>query len=93
MALEPGYVYARVNLGELYGIAGRHREALALFEEALALQPDHLAALNNLGTTWWALGDTAAAAAAYERAIEVAPGAWDPRANLARLRGLPPPRR
>jgi Flp pilus assembly protein TadD len=91
IAIEPSYVYARVNLGRLYGIRGRNREALRILQEAQRLEPDRVDVLTNLGTAWWALGDTARAAAAYLRALEVEPRAPVPAADLAKMRGLPPP--
>jgi Flp pilus assembly protein TadD len=89
IAVEPDYIYARVNLGRLYGLAGRYREAVAVLEEARTLAPNEVEVMTNLGTAWWGLGDTTRAAAFYRRALEVAPEARQPALNLARLRGLP----
>ena len=88
--VESDYVYARVNLGRLYGLQGRTREALAVLEQAQRIEPDRVDVLTNLGTAWWALGDTTRAAAWFRRALEVEPGAPVPAANLARMRGLAP---
>jgi protein O-mannosyl-transferase len=90
IAVEPRYVYGRVNLSRLYGLSGRPADALAILEEAERIEPGNPAVLNNLGTAWWALGDTARAAAAYERALLADPGAPDPPANLARMRAGTP---
>jgi tetratricopeptide (TPR) repeat protein len=87
IALEPDYVYARVNLGRYYGVHGRYRDALRVLLEADSLAPDQLEILNNLGTAWWSLGDTTRAAAYFEHALRVRPDAPEPALNLARMRG------
>jgi CBS domain-containing protein len=90
---EPRHVYARANLGMLYGREGRLDEAISVMREALRYAPADPMLLNNLGTALWQKGDTLRAAAAYERALLAHPGAPGPSANLARLRaGGPPPR-
>jgi tetratricopeptide (TPR) repeat protein len=60
-----------MNLGRLYGMRGRYREALALEERAQRLRPNAPDILTDLGTTWWALGDTTRAAAYFTRAVEI----------------------
>jgi len=88
VTLDRTYLYARVNLGRFYGMQGRFPQALAVLREAEIIAPNQEGVLNNLGTVWWGMGDTTRAVAAYRRALEVAPGAREPAANLARLRGL-----
>jgi tetratricopeptide (TPR) repeat protein len=92
LAAEPAHVFARVNLGRLYGRSRRLDEALRVLGEADALAPGDPLVLNNLGTVWWSKGDTARAAALYERALDADRGSPYPAANLARMRrGLPAP--
>jgi Flp pilus assembly protein TadD len=91
IAVQPDYVYARVNLGRLYGLEGRGREAVTILEEARRIDPNRIDVLTNLGNAWWMLGDTTRAAAAFERAIAIVPGPSQAAANLAEMRGLPPP--
>ncbi len=86
LALDPRYLYARVNLGRLYGMEGRYREAITMLEQARQIDPGQVEVWNNLGLAWWGLGDAARAADAFEDALEVAPGAREPAENLARLR-------
>jgi tetratricopeptide (TPR) repeat protein len=92
IAAEPAHVFARVNLGRLYGRSRRLDEALRVLGEADSLSPGDPRVLNNLGTAWWSKGDTARAAALYEHALDADPAAPYPAANLARMRrGLPAP--
>lgn len=86
IALDSTYVYAQVNLGQLFGLQGRYVEALDVLKKAAALEPENPALLNNLGNACWALGDTTAAAAAFQRALDAAPQARTPAGNLDRLR-------
>jgi Flp pilus assembly protein TadD len=87
LAIEPGYLYGRVNLGRLLGLSGRFRESVQVLEEARRLAPREIDVLVNLGNAWWGLGDTARAVTSFEQALEVDPSAKKPAANLARLRG------
>ena len=88
---EPAHVFARVNLGRLYGESRRLDEAVGVLSAADSLSPGDPLVLNNLATAWWMKGDTARAAALYQRALEAAPGTPYAAANLARMRrGLPP---
>src|SRR5262249_22816428 len=91
IAIQPDYVYARVNLGRLYGIHGRYREAVTVLEEARRIEPDRPDVLTNLGTAWWGLGDTTRASEMYRHAIESWPSEHQARDDLARMRGLPAP--
>jgi hypothetical protein len=86
IALEPGYVIARMNLSSLYGRSGRPTEALAILEDAVLLEPRNPGVLNNLGSALWALGDTVRAAEAYRQVLLIEPGAVDASTNLERLR-------
>jgi hypothetical protein len=92
IAREPAHVFARVNLGRLYGRSRRLDDALVVLGEADSLAPGDPRVLNNLATVWWAKGDTARAAGLYRRALAADPGSPYPAANLARMRrGLPAP--
>ena len=62
--LEAGYAAAR---------AGRDREAVAQFRQAVAFNPDDLAAQLGLGQGLVLVGDYAGAEAAFDRAVELAP--------------------
>jgi hypothetical protein len=92
IAIEPAHVFARVNLGRIYGRSRRLDDAFRVLTEADSLSPGDPLVLNNLATVWWTRGDTARAAALYQRALEADPDAPYPAANLARMRrGLPAP--
>ena len=92
IAAQPAHVFARVNLGRLYGRGRRLDDALRVLGEADSLSPGDPLVLNNLGTAWWSKGDTARAAALYLRAQDADPGTPYPAANLERMRrGIPAP--
>jgi len=61
------------NRGNALLAQGRHAEAQASYEQALALKPDDAEALNNLGVTRYLLGQHAAALEAAERALAIRP--------------------
>nr|WP_080435641.1 tetratricopeptide repeat protein [Burkholderia ubonensis] len=71
---------------------GRHRDALALCERALAQDPGHAEANAVRGDALLALGDGDAALAAYDRALGREPGhalAWRKRGETLRMLGRP----
>ena len=49
------------NLGVAYGIAGRHREAVAALEKSLKINPDNARAAGKLGDAYLASGDASRA--------------------------------
>jgi Flp pilus assembly protein TadD len=51
LALDPGFVDAQFNLGNILQTLGRGDEAIAAFQRTLELAPNHMKALNNLGMT------------------------------------------
>jgi tetratricopeptide (TPR) repeat protein len=85
IALDPGHVGARVNLGRLLQETGRPAEAALEYRAALATQPRHPTAAFNLGTALEDLGRPAEAIAAYRRALEADERFADAHFNLARL--------
>lgn len=71
-------------LGMLAAQAGRPREALAAYDQALALAPDHAVTLGNRGQALRALGRSAEALESYDRALAVKPDyaiGWSNRAE------------
>jgi tetratricopeptide (TPR) repeat protein len=84
--LEILRVQALGNLGNIYRIHGRYREAKPLLRRALALAeatlgPDHLevaTCCNNLGVLYKYLGRFTAAARLYRRALTLTQGAFGP---------------
>lgn len=85
IALEPGHVAARVNLGRLLQETGRPGEAVTQYRAALAGDSRHPTAAFNLGTALEDLGRRSDAIAAYQRAIEFDETFADAYFNLARL--------
>ena len=87
LALDGGIVDANQMLGGIVGRradeASRHgdvaaaeqlnRQALALYQQALALNPEHQASLLGLATSYWRLGRLEEALVGFHRLVELAP--------------------
>jgi serine/threonine-protein kinase len=65
-----------VTLGIVYAGTGRHREAIALFQSAIAMDPAQAEAYRGLAKAHEALGDLAAAEQTYRRAVDLRPDYW-----------------
>jgi tetratricopeptide (TPR) repeat protein len=88
LALQPGWPEARVRLGRVLGLLGRHKEAAETLRRALDETSD-------LPLVYWgsvflgaeeeALGRDADARTAYERARKLRPGAQAPSLALSQL--------
>src|SRR3954467_12289584 len=65
--------------------AGRHAEAIAQYEAALAVQPDDSKVLFALGNTAQALGLTAPAEQFFRKVLALEPGRMEALVNLANL--------
>ena len=70
--------------GILYNRCGRHADALAVLQRALAQRPDDAQILNDLGSSQRASGEREAAFASWRRACELAPDEPMPWYNLGR---------
>ncbi|MDP2388883.1 MAG: tetratricopeptide repeat protein, partial [Acidobacteriota bacterium] len=71
------------NLGSALQAAGRHDEAVAHHQRAIALAPDHAPAYNNLGASLRAAGRLDEAIAAYRQALALRPDFASASYNLA----------
>lgn len=71
------------NLGTALQAAGRHDEAVAHHQRAVALAPDHAPAYNNLGASLRAAGRLDEAIAAYRQALALRPDFAGASYNLA----------
>ncbi len=88
LARWPEQADALHYLGVLRHTQGRHDEAVALIERAIALMPATPGPWNNLGNVFMAAQRIDEAQAAYERSVAVAgddPGAADALNNLASI--------
>jgi Tetratricopeptide repeat len=72
LASIPRHAQARLNRGLALAAVGRHQEAVADFEAALAMSPANPAAHYNRGVSLFSLGRYADAVAAYDRALSIA---------------------
>lgn len=71
---NPAATSARVNLGTLLAKRGAKREALLLYQTALAAEPEAADILTNIGRVYEALRQDADAEAAYRAALRIEPG-------------------
>lgn len=74
LRLNPDCWLAHQSLGVVLRGEGRHEEAVAAFERALALRPGLIAAHNNLGNTLIDMGRLDEAVRLFRRAIALHPG-------------------
>jgi len=86
--VEPGFDDARVRLGRVVSLRGRHAEAAEILQRAIegSLEPpmDYLAMLF-LGATRESLGQLEAARDAFRKAADLSPSARVPHLSLARV--------
>jgi tetratricopeptide (TPR) repeat protein len=73
LELRPGYVTARVELGNLLLDRGQVDEAAAQYAAAVSLDPRSVPALTNLGRAWAEQGRLDEAVALQERALAIDP--------------------
>ncbi|HSD67505.1 MAG TPA: tetratricopeptide repeat protein [Vicinamibacteria bacterium] len=73
-ARQPGDAAARVELGNLFMDAGRWREAIRWYREALAVNPGLLDVAADLGACLVSAGEPAEALAEFEKALRADPG-------------------
>jgi tetratricopeptide (TPR) repeat protein len=71
---EPGFVERHNTLGVRLGTAGRHDQAIAQFQAAIALAPEAAYLHNNLGFSLLASGKYEEAVKALEQAARLDPG-------------------
>src|SRR5262245_66186716 len=69
----PSDFTAHFNLGAVLESAGKVKEAIAHYQEALRARPDAVTAHNNLGAALQAAGDTEAAINHYRQAVRLKP--------------------
>jgi tetratricopeptide (TPR) repeat protein len=86
--LDDGFTEARVRLGRVMGLQGRHGDAAAQLKQAMATEGDSLTryyASLFLGTELQALGDLDEARRSFERAAALYPRAQSPHLALSQL--------
>jgi predicted Zn-dependent protease len=74
VALAPGNVATRHNLGNALSATGRMPEAIEQYKAVLAVQPGDSAVHRAIGLVYAAAGDRAQAASHIAEAVRLAPG-------------------
>jgi tetratricopeptide (TPR) repeat protein len=85
LALNPGFVEAHNNLGNLYIRQQQSAAAIGEFQAALALDPHYAIARNNLGSAYVTLGEEALAIQEFLAALHIDGAYVSPYYNLASL--------
>ena len=84
---KPNYLEARIRLGRVLGLRGRHKEAVEQLRQGQVAQEPVLRYYAHLflGAEFEALGNGAEARQSYERAAALAPAAQSPLFGLSRV--------
>ncbi len=78
LVLSPGHSAVIINnLGVIAAADRRHKDAVALFDEAVVREPSHVAAHYNRGAALMALGRAGDAIKSFERACALDPGHYE----------------
>jgi Tetratricopeptide repeat/Cytochrome c554 and c-prime len=85
MRLDPAQVTASAGLGGILFERGEDREAIRLWQDALAKNSGLVLVATNLAMAQWRSGDTAAAQATLRKVIDLSPGFQPARDLLKRL--------
>ncbi len=85
LELDPSFIAARYNLGDVYKELGQQEARLANAQACVALQPSAAIAHNNLGTALQDDGQPQAAKQAFLQALQCDPAYFEAQFNLARL--------
>jgi hypothetical protein len=89
MRLDPAQVTASAGLGAILFERGDDREAIRLWQDALAGNSGLVMVGTNLAMAQWRSGDRAAAESTLRRVIDLSPGFQPARDLLKRLQGTP----
>tara|TARA_Y100000590_G_scaffold272912_1_gene306428 strand:+ start:2121 stop:3218 length:1098 start_codon:yes stop_codon:yes gene_type:complete len=69
--LDPKFVNAHYNLGNLLHVLGEYRKAINSFKKAIEIEPKFTDAYNNLGIVYDLLGKSTKAKLFYKKTIEI----------------------
>jgi hypothetical protein len=89
LRLDPNYVDAYLNLGNLAAWKNQLPQAIDYFQKALAINGNHVPSLYGLADTLERNGDTAAARSRVDQLLQLDPNHADGQALLARLSAMP----
>ena len=85
LELDPNYVDAHYNLGNIFNSQGEYQKAKDCFEKAIETDPNNANAHNNLGVVFEALSEYQKAKDCYEKAIEINPNYSSGHYNLGNI--------
>ena len=69
MAINPGFLKAYNNLGNIYIFLGENEKAVEILKRALEINPDSPEVHNNIAVAYFKLGEYDLAVKHYDRAI------------------------
>jgi tetratricopeptide (TPR) repeat protein len=87
LRLRPGFIEARINLGNVLVQQGKPAEAEVCYREVLRLRPNYAEAQNNLGAALRSQNRLTEAAVCYEQAIRLKPDYREAYENLGDVLG------
>jgi tetratricopeptide (TPR) repeat protein len=83
--LNPNYVEAYNNLGNILQLQGKNDQAVVCLKKAIEIEPNFTQAYNNLGNALKQLGEIDEAFASYQKAIAINPNLAEAYANLGSI--------
>ena len=90
--IKPDYAEAYGDLGNVYALQGKLKEAAASFRKAIALRPGLIEAHNNLGNLLKEQGFLSRAYDSYRRAVEINPNFYEAHSNMLLIMNYCPDR-
>ncbi len=83
--LQPNFVPAYNNLGNLFQVQGEIAKAIKTYQQALTLAPNLPALHCNLASLWQTQGDRDLAITGYQKSIDLDPNFWLAHYNLGKI--------
>ena len=85
LEVEPNFIDAQNNLGNVFKELGENQKAISCYEKAIEIDPTFLSAHNNLGVLFNKLEEKQKAISCYEKAIEIDPTFLSAHYNLGNI--------
>ena len=85
LKIDPNYVLAHNNLGNVLQEKGAFRAAIESYQRAIKLKPDYAEGYSNLGAAFQQKGDLAAAVENYQHALKLKPDSAEAHHNFGNV--------